>query len=112
MGQGICASGLDSQTTRGKEGVNPGTHREKTERRRRSHYREREDSHAEEVWVLADPPGDSDCCSRIRNSKCKVSSVTCLYLNARSLIQKMDYFRATVQALSPDIIGITELGKQ
>jgi len=36
------------------------------------------------------------------------SSITCLYFNARSLVQKMDYFRATVEAFSPDIIGITE----
>ena len=96
MGLGICSSGLDSQATGSKEGVNSGTYREEKQRRRRSHYCEREDSHTEKVRVLADPPGRTDCCTRIQISKCKLSSVMCLYFNARSLIQKMDYFRATV----------------
>jgi len=34
--------------------------------------------------------------------------MSCLYLNARSLLNKVDIFQATVQALKPDIIGITE----
>ena len=31
-----------------------------------------------------------------------------LYLNARSLINKLDMFRATVDATNPDVIGVTE----
>ena len=34
--------------------------------------------------------------------------LTCLYLNARSVINKLDIFNATVDATKPDIIGITE----
>ena len=34
--------------------------------------------------------------------------LTCLYLNARSVLNKLDIFHATVDATKPDIIGITE----
>ena len=34
--------------------------------------------------------------------------LTCLYLNARSLINKLDIFAATVETLHPDVIGVTE----
>ena len=32
----------------------------------------------------------------------------CLLLNARSLMNKMDIFAATVVSIDPDIIGVTE----
>ena len=32
-----------------------------------------------------------------------------LYLNARSIINKMDEFRVTVDGLNPDVIGITRI---
>jgi len=34
--------------------------------------------------------------------------LTCLYLNARSVITKLDIFNATIDATKPDIICITE----
>jgi len=36
----------------------------------------------------------------------KDSILNCLYLNARSLINKFDAFSATVSELEPDIIGV------
>ena len=36
------------------------------------------------------------------------SSLVCLYLNARSLMNKIGEFHATVYTIQPDIIGITE----
>jgi hypothetical protein len=36
------------------------------------------------------------------------SSLVCLYLNARSLMNKISEFHATVYSLQPDVIGITE----
>jgi len=32
----------------------------------------------------------------------------CIYVNAGSIINKMDYLRAKVRVLDPDIIGVTE----
>ena len=44
-----------------------------------------------------------ECCAGV-----KECSLKCLYLNARSLVNKIDYFRAEIQSRDPDIIGITE----
>jgi len=49
----------------------------------------------------------------VQNSKVLIttvheSSLVCLYLNARSLMNKIDEFHATVSTLQPDIIGVTE----
>jgi len=32
----------------------------------------------------------------------------CIYVNARSIINKIDYLRAELKVFDPDIIGITE----
>jgi len=32
----------------------------------------------------------------------------CTYVNARSIVNKMDYLKAEVKVFDPDIIGITE----
>jgi len=32
----------------------------------------------------------------------------CLYLNARSIVNKLDEFFVTVEEMNPDVIGITE----
>ena len=36
------------------------------------------------------------------------SELKCLYLNARSIVNKWDEFVVTVELLKPDIIGVTE----
>ena len=38
----------------------------------------------------------------------KISKLKCIYINARSIINKLDELQATVAALNPDIVGITE----
>ena len=38
----------------------------------------------------------------------KDCTLKCLYINARSLLNKFDAFSATVCELEPDIIGVTE----
>jgi len=37
-----------------------------------------------------------------------MNQISCLYLNARSLIGKFDLFSTWVQHFVPDVIGITE----
>ena len=37
-----------------------------------------------------------------------VHLLQCLYINARSIINKIDVFRVTVCSIKPDVIGITE----
>ena len=36
------------------------------------------------------------------------NDLLCVYLNARSLINKLEYFESWISALNPDIIGVTE----
>ena len=37
-----------------------------------------------------------------------VFGLKCIYVNARSIINKIDYMRAEAKVLEPDIIGVTE----
>ena len=44
----------------------------------------------------------------IKKIKNKKRALTCLLLNARSIMNKFDHFEVTVNRYDPDIIGITE----
>jgi hypothetical protein len=52
-------------------------------------------------------PGRSEGGTRAREAALN-NNLVCIYVNARSIMNKLLWLEAVVEAMSPDIIGITE----
>ena len=99
LGKGIYQSGFDPQGKRSSENGGPGAKGKETSRRSKSDYCEREDCNEKDIRLLT---------AEYRHTKIVPHSLKCIYTNAQSLRHKMSALLTTVEALCPDIIGITE----
>jgi len=99
MGEGIYTSGSNPKGERNSESGCPRTKGQETSRRSEFDYSEWEGHNQKDVRLLA---------SQRQPTTRSQYNLKCIYTNAQSLRHKMSELLTTVEALCPDIIGITE----
>ena len=86
MGESFRISGSHSKTERSKKRISTGTQKSFS---RRNGLEDRSSGQEEATFIS-------------RNN------LVCVSLNARSLVNKFDYFETWITAKNPDIVGVTE----
>lgn len=89
MGEGVCPSGSNATTERGKKTTCGRVKATQSQRGKGFDHLQRKSNAKESASISRD-------------------NLKCFYINARSIVNKIDQFEVWIHELNPDIIGITE----